>query len=64
MNPDSLPSPRGHAPPVGVRYSLPELLEELKMERASGSFGMEKLEQADIGKLFKTPPRRRAKPSK
>ena len=46
---------------VGVRYSLPDLLKELKLERASGSFAMEKLDQAEIGKLFKAQPRRRAK---
>ena len=32
-----------------VRYSLPDLLEELKAERAVGSFGMEKLDQHEIG---------------
>lgn len=36
-----------------VRYSLPQLLEELKIERATGSFSMEKLDQHEIGKLFK-----------
>ena len=37
-----------------VRYSLPQLLEELKAERTAGTFAMEKLDQAEIGKLFKT----------
>jgi hypothetical protein len=41
-----------------VRYSLPELLEELKAERANGTFAMEKLDQHEIGKLFKTKARR------
>jgi hypothetical protein len=41
-----------------VRYSLPELLEELKVERAAGTFAMEKLDQSEIGKLFKTRSRR------
>jgi hypothetical protein len=43
-----------------VRYPLPQLLKELEIERASGSFAMEKLDQTEIGKLFKarTPPRR------
>jgi hypothetical protein len=41
-----------------VRYSLPEMLEELKVERAAGSFAMEKLDQSEIGKLFKTRSRR------
>lgn len=47
-----------------VRYSLPEMLEELKLERAAATFSMEKLDQAEIGKLFKTKPSRRAKSSK
>ncbi len=36
-----------------VRYSLPEILDELKLERAASSFAMEKLDQQEIGKLFK-----------
>jgi hypothetical protein len=36
-----------------VRYSLPQLLKELEIERASGSFAMEKLDQTEITKLFK-----------
>ncbi|MDX2187375.1 MAG: hypothetical protein SFV32_10620 [Opitutaceae bacterium] len=35
-----------------VRYSLPEMLEELKHERSAGSMAMEKLHQAQITKLF------------
>ncbi len=43
------PSPR-----LGeVRYSLPELLYELQVERTSGSFSQEKLHQEEISKLFK-----------
>lgn len=43
-----------------VRYSLPQLLKELEIERAAGTFAMAKLDQTEIGKLFKsrTPPRR------
>ena len=37
-----------------VRYSLPEMLEELKAERAAASFAMEQLDQQEIGKLFKS----------
>jgi len=37
-----------------VRYSLPDLLEELKAERAASTFAMEKLDQHEIGKLFKS----------
>ena len=45
-----------------VKYSLPSLLEELKAERTAGSFAMEKLDQLEIGKLFKAKASRRAKP--
>lgn len=44
-----------------VRYSLPEMLHELKAERASGTYAMEKLDQDEIGKLFKAKTLRRAK---
>lgn len=60
MSPDSSPPPS----PIIVRevkYSLPLLLEELKIERAAGSFAMEKLDQKEIGKLFKAKTTRRAK---
>jgi hypothetical protein len=48
--------------PAEVRYSLPDLLRELKVERAAGTFAMEKLDQNEIGKLFKAKAPRRAKP--
>lgn len=44
-----------------VRYSLPEILEELKAERAAASFAMERLDQSEIGKLFKGKPRAKSK---
>lgn len=44
-----------------VRYSLPQMLEELKLERTTGSFAMEKLDQKEIVKLFKAKAPRRAK---
>ena len=44
-----------------VRYSLPEMLEELKAERAAASFAMEQLDQQEIGKLFKTKTRAKSK---
>jgi hypothetical protein len=47
-----------------VRYSLPALLRELTVERAAGTFAMEKLDQTEIGKLFKNKAQRRAKPKK
>jgi hypothetical protein len=42
-----------------VKYSLPELLAELKHERANGTLAMEKLQQSDIGNLFQPKQRRR-----
>jgi len=36
-----------------VRFSLRNMLEELKLERAAATFAMEKLDQQEIGKLFK-----------
>ncbi len=47
-----------------VRYSLPTLLEELRLERTTGAFAMEKLQQQDIGKLFQNQPKRRRAKSK
>jgi hypothetical protein len=58
-------SPNAPAPPVEVRYSLPDLLVEVEIERATTSFAMEKLDQVEITKLFNQPRRRRAlKPRK
>ena len=37
-----------------VKYAMPEMLEELKAERAAASFAMEQLNQQEIGKIFKT----------
>ncbi len=45
-----------------VKYSLPEMLAELDAERSSASFAMEKLDQAEIGKLFKAKRPNRVKP--
>jgi hypothetical protein len=45
-------------PIMTVKYSLPELLTELKHERATGILAMEKLQQADIGNLFLNKQRR------
>ena len=44
-----------------ARYSLPELLSELELERHAGSFAMEKLNQAEIGKMFENKRKRRVK---
>jgi hypothetical protein len=60
--------PPSSTPPTSVitevRYSLPEMLKELQVERAASSFSMEKLDQVEIGKLFKTKAARRAKSKK
>ena len=45
-----------------VKYSLPEMLAELDAERGSASFAMEKLDQNEIGKLFKSKKPTRVKP--
>jgi hypothetical protein len=44
-----------------IRYSLPDLLGELEQERNAGSFAMEKLNQAEIGKMFENKRKRRVK---
>jgi len=50
---------------VGVRYSLPQLLREVQLERNTPAFSMEKLEQVEIAKLFqKNRPRRALKSRK
>ncbi len=45
-----------------IKYSLPQMLQELKAERSAGLFAMEKLDQTEIGKLFKAKAPRRVKP--
>lgn len=63
---DELDSPPPPTLPAGtlreVRYSLPEMLAEIENERKSASFAGEKLEQAEIGKLFKARKPTRVKP--
>jgi hypothetical protein len=46
-----------------VKYSLRLMLDELRTERAASTFAMEKLDQNEIGKLFKARTAR-AKPQK
>ena len=46
-----------------IRYSLPEILAELQLERSAGSFSQEKLHQVEIGKLFQNRKKRRGKTS-
>ncbi len=54
--------PAAKAALAEVRYSLHELLAEIEAERGSASFAMEKLDQAEIGKLFKVKKVTRVKP--
>lgn len=56
--PEKTPPPA--APLTEVRYSLPELLREVQLERSAPAFAMEKLDQVEIAKLFQKPRTRRA----
>ena len=53
-NPPPSREPESDAPSAfsEVRYSLPALLREVKRDRASTAFAMEKLDQAAINSLF------------
>jgi hypothetical protein len=57
MNP---PGPDDSPPPplAEVRFSLGELLREIKAERRAGSFAHEKLDRHEIRTIFKTRLRR------
>jgi hypothetical protein len=46
-----------------VKYSLPELLRDVKLDRSSSLFSMEKLDQDTISRLFEQQHSRRAPPS-
>jgi hypothetical protein len=59
--PPDAPSPVAKIHLAEVRYSLPQMLEELKAERSASTFAMEKLDQDEIGKLFKAKGPRRGK---
>ena len=47
-------------PLAEVRYSLPELLRDVKLDRSSSLFSMEKLDQDTISRLFEQHQTRRA----
>jgi hypothetical protein len=49
-------------PLAEVRYSLPELLRDVKLDRSSSLFSMEKLDQDTISRLFEQHQNRRAAP--
>ena len=44
-----------------VRYSYRDMMRELKAERSAAVFSMEKLDQSEIGKIFKARKVRRDK---
>jgi hypothetical protein len=53
--PDPAPESRPPAPaPMirEVRYSLPDMLSEIELERSESSIGMETLDQGEIQQLF------------
>lgn len=53
--PDEAPpdSESGSASPFAeIKYSLPELLRDVKLDRSSSLFSMEKLDQDTINRLF------------
>ncbi len=60
----SPPAPAPTPPIREVRYSLPEMLQEIELERRESSFAMESLDQAEIGKLFANRRRRNARTKK
>jgi hypothetical protein len=49
-----VPPPAAVPPAVvgEVRYSLPELLREIEVERRESAFAMETIEQVEIQKMF------------
>jgi len=55
------PEPTPAAPLISeVRYSLPDLLREVQLERNAAVFAMEKLDRTEISKLFQKNRTRRA----
>lgn len=54
-------SPAAPSVVAGVRYSLPDLLREVEMERRESAFAMEMLDQLEIRKMFANRKRRRAR---
>jgi hypothetical protein len=51
---EALPNPESDPPTpfAEVKYSLPELLRDVKLDRSSSLFSMEKLDQDTISQLF------------
>jgi hypothetical protein len=48
----NVPDPDSKSPFDAVKYSLPELLRDVKLDRTSSLFSMEKLDQDTISRLF------------
>jgi hypothetical protein len=62
--PDESPTPPEEdsaSPFAEVRYSLPELLRDVKVDRSSSLFSMEKLDQDTISRLYEQHNSRRGK---
>lgn len=50
--PKNTPESDSKSPFDSVKYSLPELLRDVKLDRTSSLFSMEKLDQDTISRLF------------
>ena len=57
---NTTPALNGNSGISEVRYSLPELLREVQLERGAAVFAMEKLDRTEISKIFEKPRPRRA----
>jgi hypothetical protein len=58
--PPQKPEEDSASPFAEIRYSLPELLRDVKIDRSSGLFSMEKLDQDTISRLYEQQHSRRA----
>jgi hypothetical protein len=58
-DPHDEPGEDSSSPFAEIKYSLPELLRDVKIDRSSSQFSMEKLDQDTISRLFEqhNPPR-------
>jgi hypothetical protein len=62
-DPEKKPAPT--APVIHeVRYSLPEMMGEIELERSESAIGMETLDQTEIRELFAKNKRRHARDKK
>jgi hypothetical protein len=58
--PPEKPDSASASPFAEIKYSLPELLRDVKLDRSSSLFSMEKLDQDTISRLFEQHNSRRA----